>query len=62
MSGPVVLVVLDGYGIGDAGPADATRVARSPFLTQAASRYPQARIETSGRSIRGASLQSRSRE
>jgi 2,3-bisphosphoglycerate-independent phosphoglycerate mutase len=51
VSGPVVLVVLDGYGIGDAGPADATQVAHSPFLKEAARRYPLARIETSGESV-----------
>jgi 2,3-bisphosphoglycerate-independent phosphoglycerate mutase len=51
VSAPVVLVVLDGYGIGDAGPADATRVAHSPFLRAAASRYPLARIETSGEAV-----------
>jgi 2,3-bisphosphoglycerate-independent phosphoglycerate mutase len=51
VSGPVVLVVLDGYGIGDAGPADATQVAHSPFLREAGQRYPLARIETSGESV-----------
>ena len=31
MSGPVVLVVLDGFGIGDGGAADATVLAQTPF-------------------------------
>jgi 2,3-bisphosphoglycerate-independent phosphoglycerate mutase len=51
MSGPVVLVVLDGYGLGDGGAADATRAAHTPFLTAAAARYPMARIETSGEAV-----------
>ena len=51
MSGPVVLVVLDGYGIGDGGAADATQVAHSPFLTDAARSYPSASIETSGEAV-----------
>ena len=32
MIGPVVLVVLDGFGIGDGGASDATAVAHTPFL------------------------------
>ena len=51
MSGPVVLVVLDGYGVGDGGAADATQVADSPFLQDAVIRYPMASIETSGESV-----------
>jgi 2,3-bisphosphoglycerate-independent phosphoglycerate mutase len=51
MNGPVVLLVLDGYGIGDGGSADATRAAHTPFLSAAATRYPMARIETSGEAV-----------
>ena len=51
MNRPVVLVVLDGYGIGDGGPADATEVAHAPFLDAAARSYPMARIETSGEAV-----------
>lgn len=51
MTEPVVLVVLDGYGIGDGGTADATQVAHAPFLHHAAGRYPHARIETSGEAV-----------
>ena len=51
MSGPIVLVVLDGYGIGDGGPADATEAAHAPFLRDAAISYPTASIETSGESV-----------
>jgi 2,3-bisphosphoglycerate-independent phosphoglycerate mutase len=46
-----VLVVLDGYGIGDGGPGDATRLARAPFFAELAARYPHARIETSGAAV-----------
>ena len=51
MTAPIVLVVLDGYGIGDGGAADATRVAHSPFLHSAAATYPSAQIETSGEAV-----------
>jgi 2,3-bisphosphoglycerate-independent phosphoglycerate mutase len=49
--GPVVLVVLDGYGIGDGGPGDATHLARAPFFAELRSRYPHAAIETSGAAV-----------
>ena len=51
MSGPIVLVVLDGYGIGDGGAADATQAAHSPFLADAATAYPRASIEASGEAV-----------
>ena len=51
VTGPVVLVVLDGYGIGDGGPGDATRLARAPFFAELAARYPHARVETSGAAV-----------
>jgi 2,3-bisphosphoglycerate-independent phosphoglycerate mutase len=51
MPGPVVLVVLDGYGIGDGGSADATEAAHNPFLNAAASSFPSARLETSGEAV-----------
>ena len=50
-SGPVVLVVLDGYGLGDGGPGDATRLARAPFFAELRTRYPHAAIETSGAAV-----------
>ncbi len=49
--GPVMLVVLDGFGIGDGGPADATARAHAPFLAQARRELPMARIETSGEAV-----------
>jgi 2,3-bisphosphoglycerate-independent phosphoglycerate mutase len=51
VTGPVLLIVLDGFGIGDGGSADATAVAQTPFLRDARERYPTARIETSGEAV-----------
>ncbi len=49
--GPVMLVVLDGFGIGDGGPADATACAHAPFFARARRELPMARIETSGEAV-----------
>jgi 2,3-bisphosphoglycerate-independent phosphoglycerate mutase len=46
-----VLVVLDGFGIGDGGADDATARAHAPFLAEARRRHPCARIETSGEAV-----------
>ena len=51
MNGPVVLVVLDGFGIGDGGAADATSIAHTPFFARARADYPSAQLETSGESV-----------
>ncbi|MCG8591373.1 MAG: 2,3-bisphosphoglycerate-independent phosphoglycerate mutase [Proteobacteria bacterium] len=51
MTGPVMLVVLDGFGIGDGGPHDSTALAHLPFLSRAAREYPHARLETSGEAV-----------
>ena len=51
MTRPVMLVVLDGFGIGDGGPADATARAHTPFLDHARRQHPCARIETSGEAV-----------
>jgi len=51
MSGPVVLVVLDGFGIGDGGASDATALAHTPFFERARAAYPMAQLETSGQSV-----------
>ena len=48
---PVMLVVLDGFGIGDGGPSDSTAVAHTPFLDRARADHPSARIETSGEAV-----------
>jgi len=46
-----MLVVLDGFGIGDGGPADATARAHAPFFAHARRDLPMARIETSGEAV-----------
>jgi 2,3-bisphosphoglycerate-independent phosphoglycerate mutase len=46
--GPVLLVVLDGFGIGDGGPADSTAVAHAPFFARARREFPMAKLDTSG--------------
>jgi 2,3-bisphosphoglycerate-independent phosphoglycerate mutase len=46
-----MLVVLDGFGIGDGGPADATALAHTPFFDRIRREYPMARIETSGPAV-----------
>ena len=51
MNGPVVLCVLDGFGIGDGGDTDATAVAHAPFLGRVAREYPCAQLETSGEAV-----------
>lgn len=51
MSGPVMLVVLDGFGLGDGGPGDATAQAHAPWFEHARRTYPTARIATSGESV-----------
>jgi 2,3-bisphosphoglycerate-independent phosphoglycerate mutase len=51
VSGPVVVVVLDGFGIGDGGDADATALSNTPFFANARSKYPSAQLEASGESV-----------
>ncbi len=51
MTQPVMLIVLDGFGIGDAGPSDATALAHTPFLDRARRQYPYAKVETSGEAV-----------
>ena len=51
MTGPVMLVVLDGFGLGDGGPSDATAEAHAPFLARLRETCPNAQIETSGEAV-----------
>jgi 2,3-bisphosphoglycerate-independent phosphoglycerate mutase len=51
MTRPVVLIVLDGFGLGDGGPSDATAIAHTPFFENARERRPWVRIETSGTAV-----------
>ena len=51
MTRPVMLVILDGFGIGDGGATDSTSVAHTPFLDRAREQYPTAQVETSGEAV-----------
>ena len=51
MNGPVLLIVLDGFGIGRGGEGDATALADTPFFDRADRVYPRAQLETSGRAV-----------
>ena len=51
MKGPVCLVVLDGFGIGNGGPGDATSLADAPFFDRLDRVYPSAELETSGSAV-----------
>jgi 2,3-bisphosphoglycerate-independent phosphoglycerate mutase len=46
-----MLVVLDGFGLGDGGPADSTALAHAPFFQRLRTDHPMARIETSGEAV-----------
>ena len=48
---PVVLIVLDGFGLGDGSPADSTAVAHTPFFDRARTDLPMAQVETSGEAV-----------
>ncbi|NNE75067.1 MAG: 2,3-bisphosphoglycerate-independent phosphoglycerate mutase [Acidimicrobiales bacterium] len=48
---PVMLIVLDGFGIGDGGDSDAIALANHPFLARIAATYPMAQVETSGAAV-----------
>jgi 2,3-bisphosphoglycerate-independent phosphoglycerate mutase len=51
VSGPVCLVVLDGFGVGPGGPGDATSLADAPFFERLDRLYPSAQLETSGAAV-----------
>jgi 2,3-bisphosphoglycerate-independent phosphoglycerate mutase len=46
-----MLVVLDGFGIGDGGPSDSTALAHTPFFDRAREERPMAQVETSGEAV-----------
>ena len=48
---PVVLVVLDGWGIAPPGPGNAVTQSKTPRLEALAATYPHARLEASGRAV-----------
>ncbi len=51
MTQPVMLIVLDGFGIGDRGASDATALAHTPFFDQITANYPHSALETSGAAV-----------
>ncbi len=51
MSGPVCLVILDGYGVGEGGGGDATALAETPFFDRIDQLYPRSELETSGAAV-----------
>jgi len=48
---PVVLVVLDGWGIAPEGPGNAVKLSRTPRLDALEATYPNARLDASGRAV-----------
>ena len=51
MTAPLVLVVLDGFGIGAGDDGDAIARAETPFFDRAARIYPHGTLEASGRAV-----------
>ena len=47
-SGPVVLVILDGWGLEPAGPGNAVEMAKTPVFDRLWATYPHATLRTSG--------------
>ena len=48
---PVVLLVLDGWGIAPRGPGNAVALAKTPRLDALLATYPHAKLEASGRAV-----------
>ncbi len=48
---PVMLMILDGWGIDPPGPGNAVSLARTPNLTRLLSEYSHTRLKTSGRNV-----------
>ena len=48
---PVVLIVLDGWGIAPDGPGNAVTRAKTPRLDALQTKYPHAKLEASGRAV-----------
>jgi 2,3-bisphosphoglycerate-independent phosphoglycerate mutase len=46
-----MLVVLDGFGLGDGGDSDATAAAHTPFFDRLGREFPSARVATSGEAV-----------
>jgi len=48
---PVVLIILDGFGVASAGNGNAVTSARLPILNQLVTDYPTTTIQASGESV-----------
>jgi len=48
---PLLLMILDGWGIGDGGVHDAVHTAATPNLDALFARYPHAKLQTSGMAV-----------
>jgi 2,3-bisphosphoglycerate-independent phosphoglycerate mutase len=48
---PVMLMILDGWGIRPAGPGNAVSLAQTPHLDNLLSHYPHTRLKTSGKAV-----------
>ena len=51
MNKPVVLVVMDGVGLGDGGPGDAVKAANTPNLDRLLSKYPHTSLKAHGTAV-----------
>ena len=49
--GPVVLVILDGWGLGPPGPGNAVLAAKTPVMDRLLATYPHATLRTSGEDV-----------
>lgn len=47
----MILMILDGWGIGSKPAADAIRQANTPYITSLRKRYPHSRLKTSGEDV-----------
>jgi 2,3-bisphosphoglycerate-independent phosphoglycerate mutase len=48
---PVMLLILDGWGIFPPGPGNAIHLARTPHLDRLLAAYPHTRLQTSGKAV-----------
>jgi 2,3-bisphosphoglycerate-independent phosphoglycerate mutase len=51
VKGPVCLVILDGFGLGEGGPGDAIAAARTPFFDRCNRDCARSQLLTSGRAV-----------
>jgi len=49
--GPIVLLILDGWGFAPPGPGNAVTTARTPVMDELFKKYPSAKLEASGKYV-----------